>query len=327
MCGLFGFSLRAPVARGQLEDMLIVLALENERRGDDSWGFWSNNLGVKKGIGSITTADEYYRPMTRATTVMAHTRWATTGKVIAENSHPFEIRNLIGAHNGVVSNHWELNHKYERGYAVDSMHIFGHMANNLSLSEVHAYGAITFVNKRRPDRVCMGRFNGGSLSLWGIGRPDRPKGVVWSSDKDAVKKALRLAHLKGTEYRIPDEKLIVVQSGTPKATTMALNFSPCSTARYADYGNTYDDDYLWNRREGNSCGRTVNTGTGSVTIYDDWRQRRDASYERLVNQKEEVIDEEDGTRCLLCTTILIENYDDMKEQLCKQCASNIGEWQ
>lgn len=64
--------------------------------------------------------------------LMGHNRWATMGKVNHANAHPFEMTNIIGAHNGTLrKQHLLPDHT---GFTVDSENIF-HSFEKLGVRE------------------------------------------------------------------------------------------------------------------------------------------------------------------------------------------------
>ncbi len=109
MCGLIGFVGSEPAAPVVLEGLLKL-----EYRGYDSAGLASIRDGrvhLKKDVGKIKEIDERNRLWELPGNIaIAHTRWATHGKVNRENAHPHvDCTNQIAVvHNGIVENYQEL---------------------------------------------------------------------------------------------------------------------------------------------------------------------------------------------------------------------------
>ena len=104
------------------------------------------------------------------TTMMGHTRYATLGSPsINSNNHPIRTGQTIGTHNGSISNHKELFHKYDmKRYAqVDSEAIFRLYETSESVDEflddrlpkVQGRVAIVWSDLERPEYVYMVKAN------------------------------------------------------------------------------------------------------------------------------------------------------------------------
>ncbi len=201
MCGIFGMMLKSscPISAAQRGVLTYVLANENDERGGDSWGFAAVNedgrILVKHGMldlgPNVSELLEY-------DCFMAHTRWATKGKKVKTNSHPFIVGNIIGAHNGCIWNHDELNTKYGRQCEVDSMHLMHHLDEGHAFDDVEGYGVLEWFEGNDASAIYLCQMSkSGELAVYGIG-PDHEhvEGVVWSSDEDHLTAALEIAGIK-----------------------------------------------------------------------------------------------------------------------------------
>lgn len=193
MCGLFGWVLRPEIIRSKKQSvrtLAVALLLQNDDRGGDSWGFYSPHTDRRiVGLGdAVTMKKGSLRLLCESPTVIGHTRKATTGTVSYKNCHPFRVGSVVGAHNGMVFNHRQLNEQYSRQCDVDSQHLFHHIAEDRELWDINAYGAIAFHCRTEEYPIFIGSFNDGELAYCVT-----PAGVVWSSDWRHLEKAVQLA--------------------------------------------------------------------------------------------------------------------------------------
>lgn len=208
MCGIYGF-IAPKVSRAKRALLSYCLALSNDTRGGDSWGVIvgsGSDVEIVRGLGDL--APEIHR-FADARTIVAHTRYATTGEVTPDNAHPFEIGRIVGAHNGMVHNHRELAVRHGRDFAVDSMHLVAHLDAGLPFDDVDGYGALEWLEDRDLSTVHLCRLQRGELAVHEL----EGGGVVWSSNAAHLREALRTAGLKSTPYRI-EEGLVYQATAT-----------------------------------------------------------------------------------------------------------------
>lgn len=179
MCGIFG-------AFGDYSPKLVRgLALRNERRGRDSYGFYTGK-GVMKAPCSIRYALKESLLNQKHRFILGHTRQATRGTISYRNAHPFRYGDIIGMHNGIVNNFDELKAKYGQDQMeVDSEIIFWGLAKKgwTFLKELRAYWGLAWQDLRVPHFVWLSR-NSGMLSY---AKSENGKALYYSSDKDDLK--------------------------------------------------------------------------------------------------------------------------------------------
>ena len=118
MCGIVGY-----IGDKKATPILINGLLRLEYRGYDSAGIAvmeGNSIVVKKDKGRVNNLYNLEGiDSLKATTGIAHTRWATHGRPSKENSHP-QVDNsgsFAVVHNGIIENYHELrNFLIEKGY-------------------------------------------------------------------------------------------------------------------------------------------------------------------------------------------------------------------
>lgn len=227
MCGIYGWQWRHDNKPSIIKRTILAstLGLLNDRRGGDSWGWYSLNTGeFKKGLGDVAFDA---RHAAHHDSLLAHTRKATVGKVSIDNAHPWKFGSVVGAHNGGVYNHHELNQQLkDEGFLeleVDSMHIFDCLSVNRKLIGVRGYGSIEWTDDREePGIINLLRASTSASLRIAV----TPNGVVWSSEIDHLKAALALSGIGDFKQTLePKDKIVYrVVAGRLKETDVKMGF-------------------------------------------------------------------------------------------------------
>ncbi|MCK4360841.1 MAG: class II glutamine amidotransferase, partial [Bacteroidales bacterium] len=104
MCGIVAY-----VGEKQAYPILMKGLQRLEYRGYDSAGLaiLNGDLNIFKTKGKVSDLKDFVKDKKVEGTIgIAHTRWATTGKVTEENTHPhFDCqKNIFLVHNGIIEN-------------------------------------------------------------------------------------------------------------------------------------------------------------------------------------------------------------------------------
>lgn len=252
MCGIagFGFNSSLKLDAAQKKVLMSFLITAMDMRGGDSWGYVKltpdGKLSRWRGLNSAT-GNMRLPEVVQSQQVMFHARKRTHGAVSTDNAHPFLQGHILGAHNGIVSNHSELNKRYGRDFDVDSQHIFQHLSDGLDVGEINLYGAISYIDVNTPNILYLCRCSfGGDLEIYGVG-PSKEEcvGIVYASTKFPIVNALTALRLPHFKYNVESQELYYISNGQLYTTNKKLEFSANSgtSARSYGYGGSWQN---WN---------------------------------------------------------------------------------
>ena len=322
MCGIFGYAKRQNAQNdNQLEvikKVLTNLADESVVRGTDSTGISMINPASRRTFKATAPSSEVItddswesnildRVDRNNTIAIGHVRLATHGVVNSRNAHPFEIGNVIGAHNGIIYNYNKLAKKYNKSIEVDSEIIFESLNLNSkkkALEELEGDFAISWI--RDSNRIVhLARESSRPLSVayW-----KKAKTLIWASTDEILKKSLKRAGLNLKQVSLKSE--IIYSFNTDK----------------------FDTKYNPSRIEFEAKEKEVISYTGSH--YTDWSytsgyyDNYNDSYAKVDSDENEEI--KDDISCAMCLqgfsneeVIEIETDTDV----CWDCMDNLDECQ
>lgn len=255
MCGIFGFAELDDEARR----MAPLLAIQMESRGADSWGA-SDGEHFVKFSGAISKTWELPGDWTKG---IFHTRQATSGsRTSAENAHPHQVGNIIGIHNGIISNDTEMNAKHGRDYEVDSIHIWAHMDAGLSMEELNGYAACAWYDLRKPGVLYLWRSNHDAMHVAALASGN----IVFASTDTAIVRAAQLTGVaiehfyeinEHTRYFIKkkDDKFVLYYDESKIRLGARYKYNPATEGRTGIAGRRGGYAGVWDNwyGDGDSC--------------------------------------------------------------------------
>jgi len=215
MCGIIGY-----IGEKQATPILINGLKKLEYRGYDSCGISvikNKKIISQKVVGKVENLEKTINH-SKSNIGIAHTRWATHGKVTENNAHPhFDCNNSISVvHNGIVENHQELknllkDHEFKSetdteviAHLVEDFIKKGHSAEEAFIETLNllegAY-AIVMLYKKEPNKIFAAKKS--SPLVLGIG----DKEVIVASDITPI-----LKHTKNIIY-LQDGDIVTLGKG------------------------------------------------------------------------------------------------------------------
>ena len=249
MCGIIGY-----VGEKQATPILINGLKKLEYRGYDSCGISvikNNQIISQKVVGKVANLEKVINHSDSKIGI-AHTRWATHGKVTENNAHPhFDCNNSIAVvHNGIIENHQELknllkDHKFKSetdteviAHLIEDFIKKGHSAEEAFIETLNllegAY-AIVMLYKKEPNKIFAAKKS--SPLVLGIGDKEvmvasditpilkHTKNIIYLQDGDVVT-------LGKKEYNIKNLNKIPIKR---EITKLKINISEISKGKYPHF--------------------------------------------------------------------------------------------
>lgn len=286
MCGLFGIYPKAGADPLSLRILALFLAVGNVNRGRHSFGAWGGGITPFRVTGAITDAENaiQFRQLVFETWnpepgrwLAGHTRHATHGAQTLENTHPFQVRNLTLAHNGVVS----VEGYTIKDHVVDSGQIALAIADHgwvPGLAKVSGSCAlITSID----DHLYLYRHSQVLHLVEG------DWGWAVSSQKNTLEEACSIAGLVPSSkiVEIPEDIVLAPWENVAEAAPAKKYAYQTTTPKSAAYyGGAWDGWDYEGERYGESCGR--NTSMGLVSQSASGKADDDAKTKHLKTKAE-----------------------------------------
>lgn len=259
-----------------------------EERGTDSTGVATvmNNGSVKrirkKGTPRSLTYGKPFNELMddNPRVLIGHTRHATHGDINVKNAHPFKHGNIMGAHNGIVSNYKEIDKDLE----VDSQAIFkllDEKKNNAveTFKLLRGSMAVTWIDMNDTNKFYMVRH---SNPLFTISIPELNSLFYASTSGSLELVAQSLFGMEGKEIMdIEQDKVFEIdEKFILKMTDVSFKSYNQTTVWQGQKGNYGRDELGWDGNE-YETGKIWNWKTKRY----EWLNEREE--EKVVKKKEE----------------------------------------
>lgn len=157
MCGIVAYSGKKNYNTDKIKYLLYSNSIE--RKSTDATGFWTPINGLNKTISraSVFIGSSEFRDLIEDNLLISHVRAKTSGGSTVADAHPYVINNILGVHNGTVTNTGELvtRRGLESKNNTDSKEIYmclAHDCNPSVFSEIDGPGAFVFTDLKSIDQ-------------------------------------------------------------------------------------------------------------------------------------------------------------------------------
>lgn len=219
MCGIIGFSGKDKQNYNIEKLKLLLYSNSIERKSTDSTGFYFKGIKDNIPVKSIINAKDFignnniFKLLEPSSMFIGHVRSKSVGNNTIVNAHPYKIGNIIGVHNGTITNIESISNKYANEYygnKTDSYNLFNslyifHKTN--PLSKIIGGTAVLFTDTMEEDTLYVYRNEDRDLFYTVV-----EEGMYISSEKNSLKMISNgneiLLFECGTFYAIKNSEII-----------------------------------------------------------------------------------------------------------------------
>lgn len=264
MCGLVGMA--GSIGRNE-KDAFRYLLVVDTLRGPHSTGMacvdTQGNWDLVKKQGTpydLFDSKQFTTAFSKTSYVLiGHNRYATQGKVNSQNAHPFEFRDVVGAHNGTLRGQHRL--PDHTRFEVDSENIFYTIQEegvDSTLQKLDGSYALTYWDKRTEELTII---RNDERELFYCLSKDN-KTIFWASESWMLYACLHRASIKHGPVTAFDKETIY-------RIKVERKFKPSDveihTEKYEEpfFARSYGKGYNWGDYHGGSSGKKQDNSQSS----------------------------------------------------------------